>query len=327
MSSRYPSSKPYGKKPYAPKPYGDKRGSYKPSAGSVPRSLARGPAGSTPRSSGSGTPSSPRTDWNPVAQWYDELVGDQGSEYQQQVVIPGVLRLLGAGPGDRVLDIACGQGVLCRLLHQRQAKPVGVDASLDLLGLARQRSDPSIPFHLGDARHLSAVRELVPESFHAAVCVLAIQDMDPIQPVFDSAAQLLRPGGRLVLAMTHPCFRVPKQSAWGWDPQRSVQFRRVDRYLTCTREPIIANPGKPSSSLHTWSFHRPLQTYIRTLAKSGLFLDALEEWTSHKVSDSGPRAMAENLARKEIPLFLALRAVKVRGFTPTATEPTEPAVG
>ena len=40
-------------------------------------------------------------------------------------------------------------------------------------------------------------------------------------------------------------------------------------------------------------------------------VDALEEWTSHKTSDSDPRAAAENAARKEIPLFLALRAVKV----------------
>jgi hypothetical protein len=37
----------------------------------------------------------------------------------------------------------------------------------------------------------------------------------------------------------------------------------------------------------------------------------MEEWTSHKVSDSGPRAPAENKARQEIPMFMAVRAVKV----------------
>jgi hypothetical protein len=36
----------------------------------------------------------------------------------------------------------------------------------------------------------------------------------------------------------------------------------------------------------------------------------MEEWPSHKQSTSGPRAPAENTARKEIPMFLALRAVK-----------------
>jgi hypothetical protein len=34
----------------------------------------------------------------------------------------------------------------------------------------------------------------------------------------------------------------------------------------------------------------------------------LEEWNSHRKSEPGPRAKAEDLARKEIPLFLCLVA-------------------
>ena len=40
-------------------------------------------------------------------------------------------------------------------------------------------------------------------------------------------------------------------------------------------------------------------------------MDALEEWASHKISTSGPRAGAENTARKEIPLFMAIRGIKM----------------
>ncbi len=73
-----------------------------------------------------------RTDWSPVADWYDELVGDSGSEYHQKVVIPGVLRLLAAAQGDAVIDIACGQGVLCRALHGRGIwRPPGADAAVE----------------------------------------------------------------------------------------------------------------------------------------------------------------------------------------------------
>ena len=46
------------------------------------------------------------------------------------------------------------------------------------------------------------------------------------------------------------------------------------------------------------------------MRNAGLLIDALEEWPSHKTSTSGPRAAAENQARKEIPMFLALRARK-----------------
>jgi hypothetical protein len=58
-----------------------------------------------------------------------------------------------------------------------------------------------------------------------------------------------------------------------------------------------------------------MQFYIRTLRNAGLLTDAMEEWPSHKKSTSGPRAAAENLARSEIPMFVALRAVKPATMT------------
>jgi len=75
------------------------------------------------------------------------------------------------------------------------------------------------------------------------------------------------------------------------------------------KHPIITNPGLDKTR-HTWTYHRPLQTYIKALAKAGFLIDALEEWPSHKKSQPGPRAQAENSAREEIPMFLAIRAVK-----------------
>ena len=69
-----------------------------------------------------------RTDWGEVADWYDQLVGESGSEYHRHVVIPGVLRLLALAAGDKAADIACGQGVLCRILHERGVEMTGVDS-------------------------------------------------------------------------------------------------------------------------------------------------------------------------------------------------------
>jgi ubiquinone/menaquinone biosynthesis C-methylase UbiE len=242
-----------------------------------------------------------------VAEWYDRLVGDEGSEYHRHVVHPGVLRLLSLRGGEKVVDVACGQGALARLLHGRGAEVTGVDAAGELVDAARRRGPEAIRYHVGDARELSF---LPSGAFDAAACVLAIQNIQPVQPVFEGVSRSLRPGGRFVLAMMHPAFRSPRETRWGWDEQERVQFRRVDRYLLPRKSPIVTHPGR-TPDVYTWTFHRPIGTYVKGLRNAGMLVDALEEWPSHKASEPGPRAAAENAARKEIPMFLALRAVKV----------------
>jgi len=260
-------------------------------------------------------PNTPPTAWTDTADWYDHLVGQQGSEFQRHVVFPGALRLLAPQPGENILDVACGQGAFCRLLHQHAANATGVDASPDLIKLARARNSSLTPhpsplapsYHIADARNLAF---LPADTFAAAVCILAIQNIDKIPPVFHSISRVLAPAGRLVLVMVHPCFRGPKFASWAWDEQHNTQYRRVDRYLLPRKEPIVTHPGQKTGQ-YTWTFHRPIHTYVKALRNAGLLIDALEEWPSHKTSTSGPRAPAENAARSEIPLFLALRSIKI----------------
>ena len=253
------------------------------------------------------------TDWHDVAHWYDQLVGDVGSEYHRHVVLPGVLRLLAPMPGERVIDVACGQGVLCRLLNERSIETLGVDAARDLIELAKKRqldfkTDARASFLVGDARELGF---LDARHYDAAACVLAIQNIHPIQPVFDSVARVLKPFGRFVIAMMHPCFRGAKESHWGWDDASKTQFRRVDRYLIPRKSPIVAHPGKKSESDYTWTFHKPIEDYVKAARNAGMMIDAIEEAPSHKTSGPGPRQAAENQSRKEIPMFLTMRCVKV----------------
>lgn len=71
------------------------------------------------------------------------------------------------------------------------------------------------------------------------------------------------------------------------------------------------NPGQVKEGKmpeKTVSFHRPLQSYFKFLQKSGFAVSRLEEWNSHRKSELGKRSKAEDTARKEIPLFLALVA-------------------
>src|SRR3954452_9298207 len=133
---------------------------------------ARNPAGPKPV----------RTDWDDVSGWVGSPVGDEGSEFHREIVLPGAIRLLEPEPREAIIDIACGQGVLCRKLHSLSVEVTGVDASDQLIDAARQRSDLAITYRIADARDLSF---LPPDRFDAAACLLAIQNIHPIQGVFD----------------------------------------------------------------------------------------------------------------------------------------------
>lgn len=113
----------------------------------------------------------------------------------------------------------------------------------------------------------------------------------------------------MLWVMNHPCFRIPRQSGWGFDDKRKLQYRRVDRYMTPLKIPIQMHPGA-LPGVHTWTFHRSLTDYFGALGRSGFLINKLEEWISHRKSKPGARARAENSARMEIPLFLAVGAVK-----------------
>jgi len=247
--------------------------------------------------------------WDALAHWYDSWMGAEGGEHHRKLAIPAVLDLLQLQPGEHLLDIGAGQGVLAPHVALTGASYTGVEISPRLLALAQKRHRANGRFLQGDARRLRNVEGLNAKQFDAVVFLLSIQDMNPLDSVLESAAWALRGGGRLVILMTHPCFRVPRQSSWEHDTDRDMCFRRVDRYLTPLAVPIKSYRHGKNRSGVSISFHRPLSHYINGLASCGLLVDELQEITTFETRAS----KAEQRANVEIPLFVGLRAQKVRG--------------
>jgi ubiquinone/menaquinone biosynthesis C-methylase UbiE len=243
------------------------------------------------------------TSWGPVDAWYDEHLSGPDT-YHTQVILPNLLRLVDPKPGMHILDVACGQGFFAGHFLEKGATVTGVDISEELIARAKVNA-PGGTFFLSPASDLGLIKDA---SIDHAVITLAIQNISDAGKVFGEVARTLKVGGAFTVVMNHPAFRIPKQSSWGYDDKAGIQYRRLDSYLSESRTDIDMHPGQKESPT-TVSFHRPLQWYVKALTKHGLLIDRLEEWTSHKES-VGKRAKAENKARKEFPLFLALRTVK-----------------
>jgi len=75
------------------------------------------------------------------------------SEDQQTPTYEAALERVDLKPGQRVLDIGCGVGAFVRLVADRGARPFGLDASISLVELARQRV-PEAEVQVGDMEAL-----------------------------------------------------------------------------------------------------------------------------------------------------------------------------
>ena len=221
------------------------------------------------------------TSWDPLAHWYNGWVGEGGSEHHRRVAIPALLRLLQPQRGETILDVGCGQGVLAPAVHEAGARYVGIDASPRLIDLARRHHHDQGSFAVGDARTLSTVPPVKDCLFDAVVFLLSLQDMDPLEPVLREAAAVLSDGGRAVVLLTHPAFRVPRQSGWGWiEPKIGLSAGRSIPHSSAGANEGAAGQG---NSGHHSKFP-PARRGIRQ--RSG------RQWPAHRSHGGGPRTQA-----------------------------------
>jgi trans-aconitate methyltransferase len=105
-----------------------------------------------------------------------------------------VVDLLNPQAGERILDLACGDGALTEKIIARGAKVVGVDGSADMVAAARRRG---IDARVADAQQLEFAAE-----FDAVFSNAALHWMkrDP-DAVILGVCRALRPGGRFVAEM------------------------------------------------------------------------------------------------------------------------------
>ncbi|NVK13579.1 MAG: methyltransferase domain-containing protein [Rhodobacteraceae bacterium] len=107
-------------------------------------------------------------------------------------------------PGDRILDLGCGNGLLTLELARAvgpQGHVTGLDASPDMLAAARQRLQGRANTTLTESD--AATLPFEAESFDKAVSVQVFEYITSRRPVLRAVHRVLQPNGRLVVGDIH----------------------------------------------------------------------------------------------------------------------------
>jgi 2-polyprenyl-3-methyl-5-hydroxy-6-metoxy-1,4-benzoquinol methylase len=252
-----------------------------------------------------------RQAWNENASFWDERMGE-GNDFVEVLTWPPTERMLELQPGERVLDIACGNGLTSRRMAAMGAEVVATDFAAEMIAYARRRTteyEGRLTFDVLDATDEAALLKLGEGQFDAALCHMALFDMAEIDPLMRSLSRLLRPGGRFVFSIIHPCFNNPHmvQMAEMEDQDGevvTVYSIKISGYMTPSVARGAAIAGQPKPQLY---FHRPLQALLGAGFRAGFVLDDLEERSfppDHPQSRS-PLAWGGNFS--EIPPVLVAR--------------------
>jgi malonyl-CoA O-methyltransferase len=114
---------------------------------------------------------------------------------------PIVRRLAGDVRDRRVLDVACGTGRHSVWLDAAGARVTGVDASEEMLAIARSK-----PSNVTWLRADLGALPVADASFDLVVNALVMEHVADIAPALAEAERVLVPGGALVLSVYHPTF-------------------------------------------------------------------------------------------------------------------------
>jgi len=246
-----------------------------------------------------------RAVWDTNAAFWDEHM-EAGATWQQSLIEPAVERVLRLEQGERVLEIACGNGEFARRMAWLGAAVVATDFSEGMLDRARAHGG-DVEYRLADATDEAALGSLGEESsFDAIVCNMALMDMQRIEPMARAAWMLLRPGGRLLISSVHPAFNSGvvthvTEVTDGDDGLQRTHFVKVSAYHRQYSTKGIAVEGQP---LTQWYFHRSLTDLLRPFLAAGFVLEDLDEPV---LPPDAPRPESGAAVFLEVPPVIVLR--------------------
>lgn len=162
-----------------------------------------------------------------VAERYD-ITNDVLAVGQTRLWRRAVVNAVGAGRGERILDLAAGTGTSSEPLRRNGAYVVPCDFSIGMLSVGRQRL-PGLPFVAGDALRLP----FADGAFDAVTMSFGLRNVEDTAAALAEIRRVTRPGGRLVVCeFSHPS--IP--------PLRTAYTEYLMKALPAVARRVSSNP-------------------------------------------------------------------------------------
>lgn len=246
-----------------------------------------------------------RTIWNANAEFWDGRMGE-GNNFHKTLIEPTQLAMLDIQHGQRILEIACGNGQFARKMASLGALVTAVDFAENFIKIARTKSSTGIDFRVIDATNKADLDSLSMTPFNAVVCTMAMMDMENIDVLISHIPGLLKKEGKFVFSVLHPCFNSGENTLFHEreDLGGTVKDRygvKISNYLVEKSELGIGMVGQPKAQYY---FHRPISGLLKSCFQAGLVLDAFEEPSFADIENS--ERLYDNIY-KHIPAALVCR--------------------
>lgn len=261
-----------------------------------------------------------RAEWNAVASDWNDATVWQRIEAAAQTVNERLADRAGIGPGDRVLDVGTGIGEPAVTAARRvgpSGRVLGIDLAERMIAEGRKRVArlglPQVELRVADAARL----DLPEGSFDAVLSRWTLMLMEDLQDTLAGLCRLLRPDGRLAVALWGHPHRVPLIS---------IAFEAAMPFLG----EALPEPPPEDAPRHLWLAGAPALAdvarragfrSVRTEVVAVVFeFDSPEQYARFIVRVAGPvRLVAERLAGRDpaaagrVTDAITVRAARHRG--------------
>ncbi len=246
-----------------------------------------------------------REAWDQAADAYEAGQASGRDYYRHEFFGPIQAELCGDVGGKRLLDVGCGSGYFSREMARRGARVIGVDLSPRMIEHARRleaESSLGVEYVVADAAEVAS--RFGAQSFDMVVSCMALQDMPDVPAVLRAVHEVLRPRGRFVVSITHPCTDTPLRE-WQRDALGRKRCLCIDRYFD--RVAVEYTWRGWEYDFTTPAVHVPLEDWFAWILGAGFELRAFRE---PRPSEEALRARPDLEDAAKVPYYVMFDLVR-----------------